>query len=126
MTKFHQNYPDFSKVIFMNTFDNLKSFISDHWAVNKEDLKRTTMIEDDLKITGDDAVEFIIAYGKRFNVDISNFKTDKYFDYEGDKLFLIISRLLFSRKRRDKSLTIEDLEKGIQSGRLDEEVINGS
>lgn len=81
-------------------------------------LERTTKIEYDLGITGDDAIEFMIAYGKEFNVDVSNFMAANYFEPEGMNWLLPKSAI------SKKELTLGDLEKGIIAGRLDEEIIS--
>lgn len=80
----------------------------------------TTALKQDLDITGDDAVEFIIDYSSHFNVDVSGFKATDYFDGEGMDI------LQFFNKNKKKELTIGDLVAGIKAGRLDEEVINAS
>lgn len=74
------------------------------------------ILEKDLGITGDDSEDFLIAFAKEFNVDVSKFPVGDYFKDEGDPLF--------PSARRVKALTVGQLEKAILAGRLDEEVIN--
>ncbi len=106
-------------------FNKLKSFVIKQSAVNDEEIIRATKIENDLGVTGDDAVEFIVAYGKAFNVDVTKFMAADYFEAEGDCILPAIIRFLTGRKRKPKkTLTVGHLEKGIVAGRLDEEVIN--
>ena len=64
-------------------FKLLEQFIEDQGFLYTKDLKETTLLERDLGITGDDAVEFILAFGQKFDVDVSNFKLDEYFEAEG-------------------------------------------
>jgi hypothetical protein len=105
--------------------EKLKEFIIEQQWEYEFPLLRTTMIEKELKITGDDAVDFLVAYGKKFNVDISRFMAADYFDDEGDKILPAIIRFLIDKKKTaKKNLTIGHLEKGILAGRLDEEIIN--
>jgi len=81
----------------------------------------------DLGVYGDDATELLIEYRKRFNVDVSKFMAADYFKVEGIDVLGGLIRL-FSGKRSGggfKTLTVNDLEKGIVAGRLDEEVIAG-
>lgn len=59
-------------------------------------IQRETRIEQDLKITGEDAIEFIVAFGKEFNVDVSNFMAEEYFEPEGMCLFS------FFRRKKEK------------------------
>ena len=80
-------------------------------------LKRETKIEVDLGITGEDAIELLVAYSKRFSVDISNFMAAEYFEAEG------MNWLMPTNVINKKKLTIGDLEKGALMGKLDEGVI---
>jgi len=48
-----------------------------------EDLNMKSSIEDDLGITGDDAIEFMEKFADRYKVDLSDFKFTKYFSPEG-------------------------------------------
>jgi len=83
-------------------------------------------IEKDLKINGDDAVEFIIAFGKEFGVDVSKFKAADYFDSEGLDIIGWLTNLFKEKISSKKTLTIGDLVAGIKAGRLDDEVIKAS
>ena len=93
----------------------------------KKPITLETALENDLGITGDDAVEFIIAYGKEFNVDVSKFMAADYFDAEGYDIVGPLIRWITRNKKPQKQLkilTLGHLEKGIIAGKLDEEVIN--
>ena len=106
-------------------FSELKEFIIKQSCVDDERITRETRIEGDLGVTSDDACEFVIAYGKKFNVDVSHFMAADYFDGEGDIILpAIIRGLTGEKKPLKKILTIAHLEKGILTGRLDEDVIN--
>lgn len=102
-------------------FSKLKSFVVKQAAVEEDEVTAEAQIEDDLGITGDDAVDFIIAYGKAFNVDVSKFMAADYFGSEGG---LRLSIFFGNNKRQRKTLIVKHLEKGILAGRLDEEIIN--
>ena len=106
-------------------FEKLRQFIiRERWEYNFP-LKRDTQIGSDLKIYGDDSDEFLIAFSKEFNVDVSKFKIGDYFGDEGDPILPAIIRVVTGKKKRQtKVLTIGHLEKAIEAGRLDEEVIN--
>ena len=107
------------------TFDRLKAFVIKESAVDNEEITRDTQIEDDLGVTGDDAVDFIIAYGKVFNVDVTKFMAANYFNAEGSVILPSLLRAITgAKKRQNKILTVGHLEKGILAGRLDEEVVN--
>lgn len=103
-------------------FINLKSLVITQSAVKDELITRDTSIEDDLGLTGDDAVDFLIAYSKTFDVDVTKFMAADYF---GPERSVVLSELFreFTGKRKRKILTVGHLEKGIIAGRLDENVI---
>ncbi|AFD07247.1 DUF1493 family protein [Solitalea canadensis] len=106
-------------------FDTIKKFIVKQAAVTEIEVTECASLENDLGITGDDAVEFIIAFGKEFNVDVSKFSAAEYFEPEGDRIFPAIIRLFTGRqKAKQKDLIMKHLEKAVIAGRLDEEVIN--
>lgn len=87
----------------MNT-DNLiilKEFIENFGIELNEDLKECTEIEYDLHITGDDAVEFILSFGKKFNVDVSKFQLADYFEAEG-RLIPLLGNLIYNRCSKKK------------------------
>lgn len=89
----------------------LLEFISDEVRDESVEIKRESAIENDLGISGDDADDFILKFAKKFNVDISEFDADKYF--EGEPGFLPLSSAA-----EKKGLTVEDLERAIHIGRL--------
>lgn len=115
-------------------FDKLKAFVTEQgfgytlpfpFLFKKKEITKESSLEKDLKITGDDSDEFLIAFGKEFNVDVSQFRIGDYFSGEGDKILPAIIRLFTGKeKRQRKVLTIGHLEKAVIAGRLDEEVIN--
>jgi len=103
----------------------LKDFVIEQSYVDDEEITKETRIEDDLGVSGDDAVEFIIAFGKKFNVDISNFMIAEYFEPEGDIILPTIIGFFTGRKKQKKKfLTVGHLENAIIAGRLDESSIN--
>jgi acyl carrier protein len=68
------------------TFDQIKAFvIEQRWEYDFV-LTRETELRKDLKIWGDDATDFILAFGKTFNVDLSKMYLDKYFPPEGSAI----------------------------------------
>lgn len=103
----------------------LNNFIIKQIGVDAEEITDAALIEDDLGVYGDDAIEFIVSYGKMFNVDVSNFMAADYFSAEGDVILPALIRLFTGKpKTQKKKLTVGHLEKGITFGRLDEDVIN--
>lgn len=90
----------------------------------KKEINRDTKLVFDLKITGDDADDFFIAFAEKFNVDVSGFKIGDYFGNEEDFVSSAINDLFRNKDKVRKSLNIGQLEKAIIAGRLDEDVIN--
>ena len=95
-------------------FEALVSFIRDEIGENKMNISKETLIENDLGVTGDEATELIQKFSKKFNVNINEFKYEKYF-YPEPSLFNTLHSIL--------PLTVGDLEKSILFGKLDETVI---
>ena len=101
-----------------NNLEGLKSLIGDEFGINRNRINTSSVIDKDLKITGSDAIELIVLFGKKFYVDVSNFNAKDYFDAEG------MNWMLSSSSPNKRSLTIGHLEKALIAGKLDEEVIN--
>lgn len=102
----------------MDNFDKLKEFVIDQrWEYSPMTLE--TSLRNDLVLWGDDAIEFIEAYGKFFEVDISNFNFSKYFPEEGGMLLpLLLTKLRAPEDSGYSQLTLGDLVKGIEMGSL--------
>ena len=106
-------------------FNKVKKFTVNQAAVKENDITEYSSLENDLGIYGDDAVEFIIAFGKEFNVDVSKFMAADYFSSEGDFILPAIIRFFTGKKKRkQKDLQLKHLAKAVITGRLDEDVIN--
>lgn len=94
------------------------------FSFKKKNIGRETRLIEDLKIDGDDADEFLISFGKEFNVDVSKFRIDEYFGDEEDAVVGAINNYFRANMSGRKTLTVSHLEKAVISGRLDEEIIN--
>jgi hypothetical protein len=101
----------------------LLDFLSNKRGSYRIKLSHSTRLEADLKITGDDADEFIEAYSKKFNVNIDNINLAEYFVSENS--LAMHGLVLFGIKTNRKVITLGHLEKAIHKGRLDEEIIYG-
>jgi Protein of unknown function (DUF1493) len=86
-----------------------------------EVITASTGMQRDLGVYGDDAVEFLVAYGKAFQVDVSRFMAADYFDGEGMDVLA-----WFKPVKKRKELTVGHLQQGIVAKRLDEEVLRGT
>ena len=62
-----------------NTFEKIQAFIVEKIGVDELEVTRDTLFQDDLGVYGDDALELLIAFSNKFNVDISTFPLDDYF-----------------------------------------------
>jgi acyl carrier protein len=102
------------------TFDQIKAFVVEQRWEYDFVLTSETELMKDLKIWGDDATDFILAFGKAFNVDLSKMHLDKYFPPEGNPILSTIIRLLMLKKAPVYlSLTLGDLEEAVKTGRLE-------
>ena len=90
----------------------IKEFLDDRFAIDPAIVMRDSDIEKDLKITGADAVDCIIAFGKKFNVDVSTFSARDYFNSEG------MNMLVPDCRPNKKRLKISDLESAVIAGKL--------
>jgi hypothetical protein len=98
-------------------FSNLYLFLKEETGYEINDTSPNLRIEKDLGIYGDEAEDFIIKFSKEFNIDISNFAFNNYFNLETDKISLFIFN--FFKKTVRKDLTISDLKKAIEIGKLE-------
>jgi hypothetical protein len=107
-------------------FDKMKKFAVRQAALRYDDMVNPdTSLETDLGIYGDDAVEFIIAFGKEFKVDVTRFMAADYFKAEEDIILPAIIRFFTEKKKRkQKELKLKHLENVAIAGRLDEDGIN--
>lgn len=107
-------------------FNRIKEFIIKETAVDECKITEEASVEGDLGIYGDDAVDFIVTFGKKLNVDVSKFIAADYFSPEGIDIIGPIKRLFIKDKTREKKeLRVYHLKKALVAGRLDEEIING-
>ena len=105
----------------LNLLNEVISFLEEiYGSFDSVSMNKETKIEKDLKITGDEAAEFLIKYGKKFKVNVSGFLMDEYFKGEG---YSILECLGLRKSKVKKNLTVGDLVKGIKAGVLNEEVI---
>ena len=78
----------------MQIFEELKNFVIKQSCVDDEVITDKTEIEDDLVVSGADGVEFIVAYGREFNVDVSRFMAADYFSPEGGGILMTLIKSL--------------------------------
>lgn len=102
-------------------FNKIKLFVIEIRGEYKLNLTRETQLESDLKITGDDALEFLNEFGRRFNVNVQNIELSEYFAPEGS--FSLYRLIFVGKKTNRKTFTLGDLERAVIAGKLDDSVI---
>lgn len=93
----------------MNIADEIIAFAIEEAGITALPVTRETTIENGLGVTGDDAVSFMKKYAKKFNVDISHFQWEVYFNPEPG---------MFAVYRPIKPLSLGDLMKAVETGHL--------
>lgn len=95
----------------------LKKYIEARNLIAPEKITIDTSIENDLGLTGDDAVDFIHDFSKTFHVSIENFQFQKYFRPEGTSLL----STLFGNQKPSKieDMKLKHLVDAIVKGRLE-------
>lgn len=89
--------------------DVLVVFVREQIREFKLSINECTRLEDDLGVTGDEAEELIAAFAKRFNVNIEEFRFEKYFYSEPS---------IFISEEPKEVFTVGNLQKGIDCGYL--------
>ena len=112
----------------MNTnneiFVKIKHFMLNNFAVYENKVNEEASLEKDLGIYGDEACDFLIAFGKEFHVDVSKFMAADYFSPEGDKILPTVIRFFFGiKKKKLKDFKIKHLIKAVEAGKLDDEIM---
>lgn len=103
---------------------NIIELVEKKMGKYRSPILRETCLEKDLGMTGDDAVEFLLEYSKKFDVNISGLDIRKYFTPEGDTILPAIIRFFTKKKNpKESELTIGDLEQGVLLKRLDDQAI---
>jgi acyl carrier protein len=59
------------------------AFVADFTGVDQKKLKQESTLFGDLGVDGADGWELIEEFGKKFSVDLCNFRSDSYFGPEG-------------------------------------------
>ncbi|MCH7499446.1 MAG: DUF1493 family protein [Nitrospinae bacterium] len=103
----------------MQLEEDVISFLSEWLSCSDRSLNLDTRIGEDLGVDGDDAVEVLEEYSKRFSVDISSFPFNDYFGPEVgfNPLYFLIS-IFSSNRSKFKSLYICDLVEGAEKKAL--------
>ena len=112
-----------NKIKLQEKYDQLVKFLSNEMSVGIERISLDSRIAQDFGVDGDDGVELLDNYSKKFNVDLSQFNYDEYFGPEGSLTPFSFIRYLFanfcqSTKKNTKEIIVKDLLNGIDNGFL--------
>lgn len=99
------------------------SFIAKQSGNYSFELSLKTELQYDLEIWGDDAVEFLLAFSKEFDVKINRFEAAKFFRRESFYIFSIVVNHFKLDKKKYHSITISDLVESVKLGELHHENI---
>ena len=101
----------------MENFEKLAAFLVRETRC-KGKITSSTLLQKDLGIYGDDAVELIVKYGKAFNVDVSEFNVAEHFRAEGIDFIGLLLSVFKGKTKSPKDLAVSTLEKAIVARRL--------
>lgn len=104
------------KNINENNTTVLIEFIAEFCQIPESEITIETRLRQDLGIDGDDASDFMVAFGDKFHVDLSKFNFDDYFFDELVILRWIIYKLLSPEKLNKKEIKVNDLLSAINRG----------
>jgi hypothetical protein len=96
-----------------------------NWTKTRKDITTATSLVDDLGMWGDDADDFLIDFGKQFNVNVYGFPRAKYFGVEESPTPLDLIRFVlwligkWQPAPHEPRLTVADLVRAAQLGRFD-------
>jgi acyl carrier protein len=98
--------------------EQVKKLVAELASYKIEDLSLETRLNTDLKMDGDDAIEFFDAFSEKFVVDLSDFQYNKHFGSEGggNPINFLIS-ILFHEYDTQEPVTIQDLVDAAKAGR---------
>ena len=103
--------------------DELIKFVRKQFCLYKYHVTAETDLIIDLRMDGDEGFDFILLYAKTFRVDITLLSADKYFMAEGFQFFSGLFEKIGISKNKRKTLLVGDLQKGIESGFLNDQII---
>lgn len=98
--------------------DKVISFLSQQLSIPMHKLNENYCLSYDLGVVGDDAVELIEEYSKKFNVDISEFTIEEYFLSEEIFTSLGILNGIAEKEKEMQHLKVQDLIEAVETGKL--------
>ena len=102
----------------MATFEDVQRFFCDSCRVSTEQVTPRTRLLHDLGIDGDDAVEILTDFSKRFGVDLSSLPFQRHFGSElGAGIRWLVRKVLGGNAIRLVPITLQDLIDAANQGR---------
>jgi Protein of unknown function (DUF1493) len=106
-------------------YDDVVAFVAKETAIRVDRIRPDTTLVGDLGITGDDGIELLEAFSRRFGVDMSGCDCRRYFGLEGGgsplAFFVWLSYLFKPGTPESKAglqpITITDLVRAAESHR---------
>jgi acyl carrier protein len=98
--------------------EDLADFLVEQLRVRRDRLSTTTRLAEDLGVDGEDGVQLIAAFGKRFDVDLGDFHESSYFGPEAAANPFVWAWWLITRTwPKTQPITVADLEASAVAGR---------
>ena len=97
------------------------AFVAEYWGEPKSRLFAETSVNNDLGIDGDDGLEFMEAFSRRFAVDLETFPYDNYFGPEAAanpiSIIVAMTRYITTGKSTNLSpLMLRQLAVAVENG----------
>ena len=97
------------------------AFVGEYWHEPKGRLFAETSINNDLGMDGDDGLELMEAFSRRFVVDLGTFPYDNYFGDEASAtpisiIVFTVRRLMAGKSPKLSPLTLRQLTLAVENG----------
>ena len=94
----------------MAELEDVQQFLCEGCRVSRQSVTASTRLLHDLGIDGDDAIEILTDFGKRFGVDFSSFSFERYFGSElGAGIRWLVRKVHGADAIRFPPITLQDL-----------------
>jgi len=105
----------------MELLNEVIAFVAEYWEVPKSQLFAETSINNDLGMDGDDGLDFMQAFSRRFAVDLGTFPHNNYFGVEASAtpisiIAMMIRRLTTGKSTKLSALTLRQLAVAVENG----------
>jgi len=107
----------------MNTelLNDVIAFVAEYWEEPESQLSAETSVNNDLGMDGDDGLEFMQAFSRRFAVDLATFPHNNYFGAEAaatpiSLIAMMIRWLTTGKSTKLSPLTLRQLVAAVENG----------